>query len=75
MAPVPSSRHMREVLVGLLHGLTEQQIAAWLKVGPDVVHADALALYAHYGVRGREQLLDLWLDPAGPAPPPPCTTA
>lgn len=51
----------REVLAGLLDGLSEKQIAVRLNLSPPTVHEHVTALYRHFGVESRGELLALFL--------------
>ena len=60
-APEPSpdklSPRLRQTLVGLVEGNSEKQVAALLGVSRTTVHQYVTALYRHFGVRSRGELL------------------
>lgn len=64
----------REVLELLLTGMPEKQIAAVLCRSPATVHEHALAIYRHFGVSSRPQLMALLLG-GGPVPSAPPSLA
>lgn len=51
----------REVLCGLLEGLNEQEVADRLGVGRSTVHEHVLAVYRHYAVGSRGELMALFV--------------
>jgi len=55
------SPRRRQVLAGLLDGLAEKQIAAQLDLSVPTVHEHVTALYRHFGVASRGELLALFL--------------
>jgi DNA-binding CsgD family transcriptional regulator len=55
------SPRRRQVLAGLLDGLAEKQIAGRLGLGMPTVHEHVTALYRHFGVASRGELLALFL--------------
>ena len=63
------SPRQRQVLQHLLAGENEQQVAAALRQSPNTVHHHVKALYRHFGVRSRGELLARWVQPdaAGPS--------
>lgn len=58
------SARMREVLVGLLDGRSEKQVADALQLSRHTVHAYVKVLYRRYRVNSRAELLSLLIDPA-----------
>jgi DNA-binding CsgD family transcriptional regulator len=50
------TRRQREVLSHMLVGRAEKQIAQQLGISPATVHDHVLAIYRHFGVRGRHEL-------------------
>lgn len=57
----------RDALDGLLEGLSEKDLAARMGVSRATVHEHVLAVYRHFGVAGRAELLALFV---GRDPPP-----
>ena len=82
-SPDRLSPRLRQTLVCLLEGDSEKQVSARLGLRPATVHEYVTALYRHFGVSGRAQLLafvirrlgrDEWRQLRAPAPgvePPP----
>jgi DNA-binding NarL/FixJ family response regulator len=50
---------LRDALRGLVRGLGEKQLAAELGLSPHTVHDYVKALYRHFGVQSRAELLAL----------------
>jgi DNA-binding CsgD family transcriptional regulator len=65
-APSAFSRRQREVLALLLDGLAEKDIASALKRSRATVHEHVLAVYRHYGVTSRAELLARFVGRAKP---------
>jgi DNA-binding CsgD family transcriptional regulator len=59
------SRRLRQTLNGLLHGLSEKQIARELSMSPHTIHCYVKQLYARYAVNARSELLALWIRDTG----------
>ena len=57
--PEVPNRH-RQVLEGLLRGLSEKEIAAELNLSSRTVHKYVEHLYRHFGVNSRPRLMALW---------------
>lgn len=55
-------RH-RVALGHLLRGASEKEAADAMGIAPSTVHQYVVAVYRHFGVRSRGELLSLWLDP------------
>lgn len=55
-------RHQRKVLLMLLKGLSEKQIAASLHQSVNTTHQYVTALYRRYRVHNRASLMALWLN-------------
>jgi DNA-binding CsgD family transcriptional regulator len=55
------SPRQRETLQHLLAGLGEKQIATRLGLSPNTVHHYVKALYRHFGVSSRSELLARWV--------------
>ncbi|KDP86256.1 MULTISPECIES: helix-turn-helix transcriptional regulator [Cupriavidus] len=51
----------RRVLLGLLDGLTEKQIAQKLEQSPNTTHVHIKSIYTKFNVRNRSTLTALWL--------------
>jgi DNA-binding CsgD family transcriptional regulator len=51
------SRRLRQTLAGLLHGDSEKQVALRLQLSEPTVHQYVTALYRHFGVNSRAELL------------------
>lgn len=61
------TRRQRDVLDCLLEGLAEKEVAALLGVGRATVHEHVLAIYRHFGVASRAELMALFLGREPPA--------
>ncbi|MBL9031674.1 MAG: helix-turn-helix transcriptional regulator [Phycisphaerae bacterium] len=63
--PAPSglTSRQRQTLARLLHGDSEKQIAALLGLSPATVHEYVVAVYRHFGVQSRGELLARFIDP------------
>ncbi|MFN0132665.1 MAG: helix-turn-helix transcriptional regulator [Phycisphaerales bacterium] len=63
--PAPSglTNRQRQTLARLLHGDSEKQIAAHLGLSPATVHEYVVAVYRHFGVSSRGELLARFIDP------------
>jgi DNA-binding NarL/FixJ family response regulator len=59
--PSPLTRRQRQVLSCLLEGDSEKQVALRLELAPHTVHDYVKAVYRHYGVRSRGELLARWI--------------
>lgn len=61
--PSPSdlSPRVREVLKCLIEGDGDKQIAKRLSISPHTVNVHTKAIYLHFGVRGRAELLARWI--------------
>jgi DNA-binding CsgD family transcriptional regulator len=61
--PSPSdlSPRVREVLKCLLEGDGDKQVAARLGISPHTVNVHTKAIFLHFGVRGRAELLARWI--------------
>ena len=59
------SRHHRRVLLTLLKGLSEKQVAAELNLSQNTAHQYVTMLFRRYGVRNRASLMARWLGPQG----------
>jgi DNA-binding CsgD family transcriptional regulator len=57
----------RRVLTCLLTGHSEKQLADKLGMKQGTVHQYCVCIYRKYGVRGRLELMSLWLNPFAPA--------
>ena len=57
----------REVLTGLLEGLTENDLAAQLGIGRATVHEHVMAIYRHFQVGSRAELMALFIGREPPA--------
>lgn len=53
--------HHRKVLLALLDGLSEKQVAAELGLSINTAHQYVTALYRRFNVRNRASLMGLWL--------------
>jgi DNA-binding CsgD family transcriptional regulator len=51
------SPRLREVLRGLSRGASEKEVAAALRLSPHTIHDHVKALYRHFGVHSRSELL------------------
>lgn len=60
-ASAPLTPAERSVLLALLGGSTEKQIAETLRKSPNTVHIHVKAIYNKFGVRNRPALTALWL--------------
>lgn len=56
-------RHHRRVLLALLKGMSEKQIAADLDLSIHTTHQYVTALYRRFNVRNRGSLMAIWLNP------------
>lgn len=56
-------RHQRKVLLAMLDGMTEKQIAIALGLSVNTTHQYVRLLYRRYGVRNRSSLISMWLNP------------
>lgn len=61
IANAPLTPAERRVLLGLLDGHTEKQIAQKLEQSPNTTHFHVKSVYAKFGVRNRSALAALWL--------------
>jgi DNA-binding NarL/FixJ family response regulator len=61
-------RHERNVLSLLLTGLQEKEVAQRLDLSEHTVHEYIRALYSHFGVTSRTQLLARFIPPDGASP-------
>ncbi|MEX3789443.1 LuxR C-terminal-related transcriptional regulator [Paraburkholderia sp. BR14374] len=61
IADAPLTTAERRVLLGLLDGLTEKQIAQKLDQSPNTTHVHIKSIYAKFNVRNRSTLTALWL--------------
>ncbi|WP_245287859.1 MULTISPECIES: helix-turn-helix transcriptional regulator [unclassified Bradyrhizobium] len=61
IANAPLTPAERRVLLGLLAGDTERQIAQKLEQSPNTTHFHVKSIYAKFGVRSRQSLAALWL--------------
>jgi DNA-binding CsgD family transcriptional regulator len=59
---VTLSRRERQVLLAMLHGLAEKQIAVLLSLTTHTVHSYVKAVYRRFGVSSRSELMALWID-------------
>lgn len=57
----PLPPHQRKVLLLLVTGLSEKQIAAELNLSTNTAHQYVTAIYRRFGVRNRPSLAALWL--------------
>lgn len=60
-SPAALSGRRREVLRCLLEGDSDKQIAARLRISPLTVNVHVKAVYRHFGVGGRGELLARWI--------------
>lgn len=51
----------RQVLIGLLQGEGDKQVAARLSLGMHTVNEYTKLIYRHFGVRGRSELMARWI--------------
>ncbi len=61
---------LRQTLECLLGGLTERQVALKLSLSVHTVHDYVKALYAHFGVSSRNELMSKWMQTSGQIPAP-----
>jgi DNA-binding CsgD family transcriptional regulator len=61
VTPAGLSRRTREVLRCLLEGDSDKQIAARLRISRFTVNVHTKAIFAHFGVGGRAELLAIWV--------------
>lgn len=61
IADAPLTSTERRVLLGLLDGLTEKQIAQKLDQSPNTTHVHIKSIYTKFNVRNRSTLTALWL--------------
>ncbi|MFT0170089.1 helix-turn-helix transcriptional regulator [Paraburkholderia mimosarum] len=61
IADAPLTSAERRVLLWLLDGLTEKQIAQKLEQSPNTTHVHIKSIYAKFNVRNRSTLTALWL--------------
>lgn len=61
IANAPLTQAERKVLLGLLDGYMEKQIAQKLDQSPNTTHFHVKSIYAKFGVRNRSALAALWL--------------
>jgi DNA-binding CsgD family transcriptional regulator len=61
IANAPLTAAERKVLLGLLDGYMEKQIAQRLDQSPNTTHFHVKSIYAKFGVRNRSALAALWL--------------
>ena len=54
------TRQEEDLLAALKAGMTEKEAAIRLGMTPHAVHAHTKAVYRHYGVSSRGQLLKVW---------------
>lgn len=64
--PIPQQQ--RKVLLSLLQGKSEKQVAAELGLNINTTHLYVKQLYRRFGVRNRASLMSLWLNPAQAMP-------
>lgn len=57
----PMAKHHRRVLLSMLRGLSEKQIAAELHLSINTAHQYVTQLYRRFGVRNRASLMAQWL--------------
>jgi DNA-binding CsgD family transcriptional regulator len=63
------SPRLRQTLELLLAGRTERQVAQKMNLSIHTVHDYVKALYAHFGVSSRNELLTRWMQTGGQLPP------
>ncbi len=69
---LPNHPRLREVLAGLLEGLSEKQIGQRLDLNWGTIHIYVKRIYRHYRVTSRAELFSLFLQkPEGLDLPPP----
>jgi len=61
MAPPPLPTHLRKVLLQLITGQSEKQIASTMGVSTNTTHQYITALYRVFGVRNRASLMSMWV--------------
>ncbi|MEX3964091.1 LuxR C-terminal-related transcriptional regulator [Paraburkholderia sp. EG286B] len=61
IADAPLTSAERRVLLGLLDGLTEKQIAQKLDQSPNTTHVHVKSIYTKFNVQSRSTLTALWL--------------
>jgi DNA-binding CsgD family transcriptional regulator len=61
IANAPLTPAERKVLLALLDGHTDKQIAQRLDQSPNTTHFHVKSIYAKFGVRNRSALAALWL--------------
>ena len=61
MPDMPKTPRLREVLVLLLQGLTNKQVARWLGISQQTVNGYVKELHRRYQVSSRAELLSLWV--------------
>ncbi|MEL7238560.1 MAG: LuxR C-terminal-related transcriptional regulator [Planctomycetota bacterium] len=52
----------RQVLLGLVQGMSEKEVAVELGISPNTVHAHVKELHRHFDVSSRGELLSLFVD-------------
>lgn len=62
------SRAQRRVFQKLINGLSEKAIAKFLGLSPHTVHNHTRAVFQHFGVHSRAELIALLSKPAAPSP-------
>jgi DNA-binding NarL/FixJ family response regulator len=55
------TRREQQVLVHLLTGISEKQIACQLELSPGTVHKYVTQIYRHYCVSTRPELMAMWI--------------
>lgn len=63
------SPRLRQTLEGLLAGNTERQVAIKMSLSVHTVHDYVKALYVHFGVSSRTELIARWVQTGGQVPP------
>jgi DNA-binding CsgD family transcriptional regulator len=66
--PTELTPRLRQTLEGLLAGDTERQVALKLSLSVHTVHDYVKALYVHFGVSSRGELLAKWIQTRGQGP-------
>ncbi len=61
MATPPLPTHLRKVLLQLITGQSEKQIASTMDVSTNTTHQYITALYRLFGVRNRASLMSMWV--------------
>ena len=64
------SPRLRQTLDFLLAGDTERQVALKMNISAHTVHDYVKALYIHFGVSSRGELLSRWIQSGGQLPGP-----